>query len=209
MGMGILFAALAYIGVEGQQYNLANHFVSELGELGVSDWAWAFNWGLILGGTLTTVFMVYLAYRVEHWLRYPLGLISVYATINGALVGAYPMNYLEPHLRVAMAFFNLGMLIAFFYSLLFLFSKKHPFPRWMAIPGLFNAAAFALFLNFPPSFDVDLGFEEGMGGLLNNRPEFIPLALMEWVVILGIMVWILMLGVYLFLRHNRDQGNVF
>jgi hypothetical membrane protein len=205
MGLGILASAPVYIGVEGQRYNLLNYFVSELGELGVSEWAGVFNWCLILGGTLTSVFMGYLAIQINHWLKYPLGIISVFATVNGALVGVYPMNYLEPHIIVAMRFFNLGMLISFLYSLVFLFSRRHPFPRWVAVPGLVNAAVFTWFLNFPLEFDQDVGFEQGMAGLLTLRPDFIPLALLEWVVILGILIWVLILGVYLFLNRKSEE----
>ncbi len=197
MGLGMLFSALAYQGRDGQYYNLANHFVSELGELGVSPYAVVYNWSLILGGVFTTIFMVYLALQVDHWLKYPLGLLSVYATINGSLVGIYPMNYLEAHIRVAMRFFNLGLLVTFLYSMVFLFNKKHPFPRWMAILGFMNAATFAWFIYFPTESATDPGFKEGMSGFLTNRPDFIPLALLEWVVILGILVWVLALAFYL------------
>jgi uncharacterized integral membrane protein len=111
------------------------------------------------------------------------------------------MNYLRPHILVALIFFDLGMLVAFLYSFVFLLSKKHPFPRWLAIPGFLTAAAFAWFNNFPTEFDADVDFQEGMAGLLHNRPDIIPLALMEWVVILGILIWLLMLGIYLVQKH--------
>jgi hypothetical membrane protein len=205
MCLGMLLSALAYTGVEGQRYSITNHFVSELGELGVSVWASVFNWSLIIGGVLTTVFMIYLVFQIKHWLRYPLGLISIYATINGTLVGVYPMNYIESHIRVAMSFFNLGLAVTFLYSLFFLISKKHPFPRWVAIPGLINAAAFASFLYLPLE-PVTPSLDDGMVGFLTNRPDFIPLALLEWVVILGILIWVLILGVYLFL--NRDPVSL-
>ena len=204
MGLGILISAVAYVGVEGQSYGLMNHFVSELGELGVSELAAVFNWGLILGGSLTTIFMVYLASQIDHWVKYPLGILSVYTTVNGALVGVYPMNFLEPHIQVAMRFFNLGMLISFLYSLLFLLTKWHPFPRWMAAPGLLNAGFFAWFLNYPSEMNSDVSFDQGMSTLLTNRPDFIPMALLEWVVILGILVWVLILGGYLLLKKKSQ-----
>jgi len=204
IGLGILLSALAYIGVEGQAYNLMNHFVSELGELGVSELAAVFNGGLILGGMITTVFMVYLASQVEHWIRYPLGVLGVIAALSGAMVGMFPMNLLKPHVLAAMTFFNLGMLISFLYSFVFLLSKRHPFPKWLAIPGFLNAATFTWFLNFPSEIDVGIDFQEGMAGLLNNRPDFIPLALMEWIVVLGILIWISVIGLYLVV----DRKNV-
>jgi hypothetical membrane protein len=114
------------------------------------------------------------------------------------------MNNLGPHVFVAMNFFNLGLVMAFAYSLVILFGKRHPFPKRLAAPGLFTAAAFAVFLNFPSGIETGVDFQEGMTGMLRNRPEFLPLALVEWVVILGILVWVLMLGIYLVgVRKNR------
>lgn len=202
MGLGMFISGLGYVGVEGQRYSLSNHFVSELGEVGVSDLAWVFNISLLVGGLLTTIFMVVLAYQLNSWLRYPMGLLSVIATFNAALVGAFPMNNLEMHIPVAMTFFNLGMLISFLYSLVFLFGKQHPFPKWLAIPGLVNAGMFTWFLNFPEDSNGGTEFATGMQGLIRNRPDFMPMAVLEWAVILGIMLWVLLLGVYLYTRRS-------
>jgi len=197
ISLGILIAGFAYVGIEGQQYNLLNHFVSELGELGVSDLAWVFNGSLIIGGFVNTIFVVYLAIQFKGWIRFPLAILGLIATISSSLVGVFPMNYLDQHIFVALGFFNLGLLVALLYSIVLLFGKNHSFPRWLAIPGFLNTAAFFIFNNFPSSFEEGVDFQEGMGGLLSNRPDFIALALMEWVVILGIIIWFLVLGIYL------------
>ena len=197
IAVGMLVSGLTYVGVEGQAYNPLNHFVSELGEVGVSDWAIAFNLGLVIGGIFNTIFMVYLASQIRHWVRYPLGMVGVVATVCGGLVGIFPMNNLGPHILVALTFFDLGMVMAFLYSVVFLFKNIHPFPRWMAVPGFINALSFALFNNFPPAFEAELDFQDGMAGMLQNRPDLIPLALLEWVVVLGILIWVLILGIYL------------
>ena len=199
MAVGMLAAALAYRGKSGQSYSILNHFVSELGELGVSNLAWAFNWSLIAGGILATIFMIYLAAQLRTWIKYPLGLLSVIATLSGGLVGVFPMNSLAPHLRAALTFFNLGMLVSLIYSLVILFGGKHPFPKWLSIPGLLSTAAFTLFLYYPSEIDsTDINFQDAMAKLFANRPDFIPLALMEWSVIIGILIWIAMLAAYLF-----------
>jgi hypothetical protein len=54
-------------------------------------------------------------------------------------------------------------------------------------------------------FDQGVDFQEEMAGLLRNRPDFIPLALLGWVVILEILVWVLMLGIYLFVNRKADE----
>ena len=203
--LGSLITALGYTGVEGQAYHPLNHFVSELGELGVSELAVVFNTSLIVGGIFNTVFMVSLANRIQSWLRYPLGVLGVAAAVCGSLVGVFPMNDLNNHILFALGFFNLCLLVALAYSLVFLFGKNHPYPRWLAVPGFINTAAFLLFNNFPSQIETDVDFQEGMQGLLSNRPDFIPLAALEWVVVLGIVIWFGMLASYL-ITHQKNKS---
>ena len=61
---GSLVAALFYRGRLGEAYNPLNHFVSELGEVGISAAAWAFNGGLLIGGVLLVVFLLGLRRRI-------------------------------------------------------------------------------------------------------------------------------------------------
>jgi len=203
-GVSMLVAGLGYEGIDGQRYKIMNHFVSELGELGVSDLAWVFNAGLLVEGIATTFFVVVLAFQLRSWLRYPLGILGVITTVNAGLVGIYPMNYLGRHIVVAMNFFNLGMLISFLYSLVFLFDNRHSFPKWLAIPGLVNAGLFTWFLNFP-SNESSIEFQEGMVGLVRNRPDFLPMALLEWAIVLGICLWLLVLASYLFVQCRKEK----
>ena len=42
----ILGAMIPYEGTMGEPFSIFNHFVSELGELGVSEWALLFNVGM-------------------------------------------------------------------------------------------------------------------------------------------------------------------
>jgi hypothetical protein len=205
IALGSLITALGYTGVEGQAYNPINHFVSELGEIGVSELAVVFNTSLIIAGFFNTFFMIALAARIRSWLRYPLAILGLAAVVCGGLVGVFPMNVLDSHILFALGFFNLGLLVALAYSLVFLFGKNHPYPRWLSIPGFFNTATFLVFNNFPSQFEEGVDFHEGMQGLFSNRPDFIPLALMEWVVILGILVWFIMLGI--FNIHLLKKGN--
>lgn len=207
ISLGILLAGFSYIGIDGQAYDPLNHFVSELGEIGVSDAAWAFNAGLIGGGILNALFLIYLASQIKHWARYPLGFLGLITSIFGGLVGIYPMNSLKQHLFVALTFFDLGLAVALLYSIFILISSKHPFPKWLAVPGFVNTISFAVFIFFPSNFDSGVDFQEGMAGLLRDRPNLIPLALLEWVVILGIVVWFLILGIFLFI-NSRNSAEI-
>lgn len=203
--LGILISALSYTGVQGQSYNLLNHFVSELGEIGTSDLALAFNLSLILGGLFNAGFMAWLPFQFRGWIRYPLLLIGLSAALFGALVGFFPMNALDEHIFVALLFFDLGLLTALVYSLVILLSKGHNLPRWLAIPGIVNAIGFFIFTNFPSQFEEGIDFQDGMGGLMANRPDFIPLALMEWIIILGVIAWFLIMGIYILSYGNNKE----
>lgn len=205
--LGILISALAYTGVEGQNYNLLNHFVSELGEIGISRLAILFNLALILGGIFNTGFLTWLPFQITGWTRFPLLLIGILTAVFGSLVGVFPMNNLNQHIFFALGFFNLGLLTSFLYTLIFLFGKNHSLPRWLAIPGFLNTLNFLIFTNFPDQFEEGIDFQEGMGGLLKNRPDFIPLALMEWIVILGVVAWFLILGIYFYTQQQKSRND--
>ena len=45
----LVTAMVVYRGKNGERYSIWRHFVSELGEVGVSKFAWVFNAGLIIG----------------------------------------------------------------------------------------------------------------------------------------------------------------
>lgn len=55
---GVLFSALFYRGKEGERYSITRHFISELGELGVSRMAPLFNTSLILAGLLFILMLI-------------------------------------------------------------------------------------------------------------------------------------------------------
>jgi hypothetical membrane protein len=108
---GSVLTALAYNGSNGESFSPLNHFVSELGELFVSDLAPVFNTSLIIGGVAFAVFMIGLASARAGRLRWVYGVLGVVAGAAGALVGVLPMNYLDQHAVVALTFFNLGLVV--------------------------------------------------------------------------------------------------
>jgi len=203
IALGMLLSAVTYSGSQGEPYSPLNHFVSELGEVGVAELSVTFNWGLISGGLITVPFMVYLASQINSWMRWPLGLLGVLTSLFAVLVGIYPMNYVAPHTFAALTFFQLGMLTCIVYSLVILFSKRHPFPKWLAIPGLTYVLTFSSFTLFPDLIPVGVDFEQGLAGFIGNRPEIFTLALIEWIMVLVIMAWILLMGI--FSAAHRDN----
>lgn len=200
--LGSLLAALAYRGRLDEPYSFLNHFVSELGEVGVSDWAVVFNLGLIAGGLCLTVFMLALAVTLRHWFSLPFGLIGLVTGLSGALVGVFPMNDVDNHVTVAMTFFNTGWIATGLFALYVLLARKHAFPRWLAVPGLVATVCFVAFLQAATpgaesSVDV-LGVPEG-------RPDVWIVPILEWLVIASVLAWIALTALALHRQASHPE----
>jgi hypothetical membrane protein len=193
---GALFAALAYRGRLGEHYQLTNHFVSELGEVRVSELAWLFNANLVLGGACITLFMVGTAWVFRNFFSYIFGTTGLITGISGLLVGVFPMDTMQSHIKVAMLFFNMGLFTMAIFSIYVAFSRQQQFPKWFVVPGAFATLCFAAFLNFPSQSKTNQSSLEIYALLADNRPTIWFLAIMEWIVVIVVLVWVLMVSVY-------------
>ena len=124
-----VISAFLYVGKYGEQYSFLNHFISELGEAGVSKGATVFNAGLFLGGLFLTFFMTGVATYLGGWFGILFGVVSVVTGLSGALVGIFPMNNLTQHMRVALTFFYSGMVTTILFSVYVLFSNQEKFHK--------------------------------------------------------------------------------
>ena len=190
--------AIAYSGSEGEPYSPLNHWVSELGELGVSQLAPVFNAGVIIGGACLVVFMSGLAASRTRWLRIVYGAAGAVAGVGGALVGVFPMNNLAPHGLAALTFFDGGWIAVGLASIDFMRRPDARFPRWLAVIGALTVAAF-------------LAFSASLAPLLGNaglaappiRPAVWIVPLLEWLVLVGILAWVLTTGVTWYRAESR------
>ncbi|MBN2391955.1 MAG: DUF998 domain-containing protein [Anaerolineae bacterium] len=201
--LGALITALAYEGREGQAYRFWNHFVSELGEVGVSRLASVFNGSLILGGVGIIIFMIGLTRLIPGWFRYVFAVAGLATGISGTLVGFFPMNRLQPHIQVAMQFFNMGLLAMTLFSLYVLFARQRTFPRWFVVPGILATACFAAFLYLPTPNDVSGGIPTTQALVITNRPEVWWLSIMEWSAVLAVLGWVLLVSLYLWIQARK------
>ena len=103
--LSVLIAASSYVGKQNETYSFLNHFISELGEKGVSKFAYIFNGGLILGGACISFFMLGLAMHIGNSWGLILGAIGLVTGVSATLVGVFPMNQLEIHTLIANTFF--------------------------------------------------------------------------------------------------------
>ena len=104
----VLLSRIGYVGTAGESYSFLNHYISELGQVGVSHLAPLFNTGLILGGFVSTVFMVGLGMYIKNTVAKIAMIVGVLSGIACSLVGFFPMNNLHTHTIVATSFFLAG-----------------------------------------------------------------------------------------------------
>jgi hypothetical membrane protein len=126
-----LLTAIAYSGPDGEPYSPINHTVSELGERGVSELAWFFNTALIAGGILIALYMAGRALAAADRGGRGFGILGVVAGLSMALVGVFPVHFIEGHLVAAMLAF-LSILVAAIWFAAWDFLGSAPYPRWLA-----------------------------------------------------------------------------
>jgi hypothetical membrane protein len=185
IALGSIVTALAYTGSKGERYSPLTHWVSELGQVGVSELAIVFNLGLIVGGICFSVFILALGLARRTglaWLYTPIGIA---AGIAGLFVGVFPMNNLDLHGIAALTFFNLGWICVGLASWDFVRKRDPRFPWWLAVIGALTVLAFIGFL----SVLAPLLGGDGLAAP-DQRPE--PLWIvptLEWAVVIGILAW--------------------
>ena len=186
-------AAVVYRGSQGEQFSILNHFVSELGEIGVSRWARLFNMGLLLGGLLVVPFLFNLGLRIGSWLGWLSSLGGAATGLALAAVGIFPMNDQEKHAWVAMTYFRAGLAMVCLFGLAFLFQPagQEVVPAYTSGLSFLAAACYASFLFLskpkPEENPVDVLDSENEP----KRPRIWMLPIVEWLVFFSTVGWIL------------------
>ncbi len=191
--LAVLFPTLVYRGKKGERYSLLNHFISELGEVGVSRAAWFFNTGLILGGLVLLPYTIGLGMAfgsLTGWLGTAAGIISV---LGVAAVGVFPMNNMKLHVLAASTYFRAGMLMVLFYGLAIIFQPagRAVIPQAANFLSVLAFLAYGSFLTLP----VFQKRERKADELLDpeqepERPRFWAFPTLEWVVFFSTIAWL-------------------
>ena len=195
---------LAYSGRQGEAYSPLTHFISELGEPGVSALAPLFDAGLVVGGACLAVFMIGLAAFVPGFYRYGTALFGAVAGVAGALVGVFPMDHRDVHGLVALTFFQTAWIAVGLFTLYVLVHGPARFPRWLAIPGAATVVAFVSFL-------LDVRIETAAGGAafesLAVRPDPWAMPTLEWATLVTIVVWVTLTATRLWVAEREMAGR--
>ncbi|MFN8418069.1 MAG: DUF998 domain-containing protein [Anaerolineae bacterium] len=201
LALGSLITGLVYVGAQGERYSPINHWVSELGEIGVSQFAALFNISLFVGGLSFIVFMIGLALYLRSRWAYLFGLIGVISGIAGALVGVFPMNNIGIHTSIALTFFNLGWIAVGLFSLYFWFKRDPALPRWLTIIGAACVVSFVGFLAILG--DVSQRPRDALGVPI-ERLDFWWATIFEWLIIVTIILWVFAVALALY-RYTRRE----
>jgi hypothetical protein len=205
---GCIVTAIPYHGQKGEPYSLLNHFISEMGYVGVSKLADVFNGCQMIGGLILAMFMFRLGQHLRTRWGYAAAALGVVSGVSGGFAGCIPMNYLVPHLTAAYGFFFGGLITVGLFSFIIGGDKGNKLPQWLVIPGLFACASFAAFLALP----VITG-KNYMAMFFSPRfvrPDIWAIAVLEWLVFLATMAWIVLVSACLgACRSNQtERGEV-
>ncbi len=206
LAIGITWAL--YRDKEGRRYSAFNRYISELGEVGVSPAAVVFNGGLIVAGVLYIPFLVWLGLRLGGVVGTLAILGGMWAAVSCILVGIFPMNHEEAHLKAATSYFRGGLATMLFYSLGILLQPAGGgvVPRYSAIYGAAGVVFYSWFLlllarrerekKAQEALAAAQGLPEDPGPSVDappaeeeERPRFLPIAMVEWGAFLVTMGW--------------------
>lgn len=191
--LAVFYPALVYRGRCSERFSLLNHFISELGEVGVSQAAWFFNAGLLLGGLVFLPFIIGLGIlfgSLLGWLGTAAGII---AGLGVAAVGIFPINNFNLHAIAATTYFRAGLVMVFFFGLAILFqpSGKTMVPQSANLLSLLAFLAYGAFLTFPRHKNKeDKPADVPDPEQTPERPRIEPLASLEWLVFFSTIAWL-------------------
>lgn len=198
---GCLITTIPYRGRSGERYSLLNHFISELGEIGISRAAGVFNTGLIVGGLLYLPFISGLGLTLHSWagnIGMAAGLI---AALSSIFVGIFSMDRLTPHRVAAMTFFRSGLLTVLFFTLAVFLQPagQRVIPLAVNIFGILAIVSYAAFLVIV-SQKIDKHGNENY--LLDPtekkvRPHFWRTPFLEWMLFFSTIAWFLCVALIL------------
>ncbi|MCX6056313.1 MAG: DUF998 domain-containing protein [Chloroflexi bacterium] len=202
--LGCLISGTAYKGKAGERYSILNHFISELGEIGISKAAAVFNLSLILGGTLFIPYIVGLGFSLSSgW-----GLLGMFGGVIAALssifVGVFSMDRLTPHRRAAMLFFRSGLFTVIFFTIAVFAQSatQRTIPLVVNVFGIIAILAYGSFLVIvSQKTDKDNQPNYILDPLaMPDRPRFWRTPFLEWLLFFSTIGWFLVVSLILLFR---------
>ena len=198
---GALIAASVYYGRSTEKYSLFNHFISELGEIGVSKYASIFNCGMILGGALFLPFIAGLGLTLNTGWAYVGMAAGECSAVSSIFVGIYSMDRLEPHRRAAMTFFRSGLVTVVFFTVAVFLQPagSRVIPLAVNIFGVIAILSYSAFLLIVRQKNDRHGEENYLldPSEKKARPRFWRTPFLEWMLFFATIAWFLSVSLIL------------
>ncbi len=190
----ILIPQLFYTGTLGEPFSMFNHYVSELGELGVSEFAMMFNIGLMLAGIFFIPFMIGFGLYLNNFIGKIAAIVGAFSALSIYLVGIFPMNNAVMHGITAISFFLSGLVMTILWAFAILAQRNVKIPKILSLGGFINAAIFAFFLYGP---------WESFGA---TRPAFSMKVTLEWTIYFAIVSYMFILALYVWRKEKNAES---
>ena len=186
-----LIAAIAYRGKQGERYTISTHFVSELGEVGVSRLAWLFNSGLIIGSFIFFWMMPGVGLSLDNVWGYLGSVAGMIAAAGCLFVGVYPMNNINPHIKAAMTYFRAGLATVLLFSIAILVqpADARVIPLYSLVIGVLAFASYFSFLIHLGKATRQKDSSVLDTSSISNRPRFWWMPFLEWMVVIFTILW--------------------
>jgi len=190
---GSLVTAIFYRGKEGESYSVLNHYISELGERGVSKLAWVFNLSMILAGLCLVLTCISLGLVLP-------GIAPVIAIEFGffygfclSFSGVFPMNKPKTHGQAVMTHFRTGLITVVIFSLGIAIQPAAELiiSRWFSLAGLPVIIFFAAFWIMAPRLHQE---DNPISNEDIERPVVWPLVIVEWMIFLTTILWFVLIA---------------
>jgi len=196
----MLITGFLYRGKKGEKYSILNHYISELGEVGVSRAAVVFNVGMILGGLAFIPCIIGLGLTIGN-VRAWIGLgVGMFATVCCALVGVFPMNHPKAHYWVAIWYFRSGLVMVLLYTVAIFIQPTGGviFPKLSNLAGLLSFLCYAAFLTIsrPPKDEKDSPEGAPDPEKQKDRPKYWRETILEWAVFFSTLLWFFILAIF-------------
>ncbi len=199
--LGSLITAIPYRGKEGESYSILNHFISELGEVGVSTLAPVFNTSLILGGLILVIYVTGLGLYIHTKKAYIATAFGIFSCISCSLLGLFPTNNPSIHDALADSFFYSGLVATTLFTLGIMFDRENRVSKWLGVPAIITVAGFASFLMIPEA--ASLTRVQSLHPHQLTRPDIWPTTISEWSVFISGIAWFVLTSIYLMTKEPR------
>ncbi|OFW57498.1 MAG: hypothetical protein A2V52_06565 [Actinobacteria bacterium RBG_19FT_COMBO_54_7] len=189
-----MIPAIAYRGRAGELFSPLNHFVSELGQPGVSRLSTIFNLCTIAGGLLLIIFMLGLGLYLKSRPGYIASAIGIFAAASAVLVGIYPINHGSTHTAVSVFFFYGAFVAIIITNLTIARDRSRRVSKWLIVPGFVSFALFALLIL---AIQASATPTAVLNPSLASRPNIWMIAVLEWLAVFSLIAWVLSFSLYL------------